>query len=109
MSPLSTDAASVYTAYLVLLGVTLVAIAMGLFIVFQAYRGYRRNQSQPMLYLAIGFALLTVIPFGISLAGASVGQLLGAQPIVYTYYLPIVGRIVEVCGLGVILYSLSIR
>ncbi|WP_435552432.1 DUF7521 family protein [Natrinema sp. CGMCC1.2065] len=35
----------------------------GAVIAYQAYRGYRRNDAQSMLYLAIGLLLLTVFPF----------------------------------------------
>jgi hypothetical protein len=95
--------------YLVLLTLTLVAIVMGLYIVFQAYRGYRRNNSQRMLLLAIGFAFLTVIPFVLSLVVTAIGQQVGFSPHVYTAYIPIVSRALEICGLGIILYSLYSR
>lgn len=35
---------------------------VGLFVAYQAYRGYRRNDSRPMLYLAVGVLLLTAVP-----------------------------------------------
>lgn len=38
-----------------------VAVA-GVFVAYQAYRGYRRNESRPMLYLAVAITLLTVVP-----------------------------------------------
>ena len=37
----------------------------GLFVATLAYRGYRRNASRPMLYLAIGIVLLTTVPVGV--------------------------------------------
>jgi hypothetical protein len=95
--------------YLVLLTLTLVAMVMGLYVVFQAYRGYRRNDSQQMLFLAIGFAFLTILPFALSLVVAGVGQRLGFSPRVYTVYLAIASRGLEICGLGAILYSLYSR
>jgi glycerol uptake facilitator-like aquaporin len=95
-----------YFDYLVLLAVTLLAIILSLAIVFQAYRGYRRNQSQPMFYLAVGLVLLTVIPFVISLSVATLGPTLGFGPRIYTYYAPILSRLIEVAGLITILYSL---
>lgn len=95
-----------YLSYLMLLAVTLLALVLSLAIVFQAYRGYRRNRSQPMLWLAVGLVLLTVVPFVVSLTVASVGPALGFGPAVYTYYVPIVSRLVEVAGLVSILYSL---
>lgn len=38
----------------------------GLLVAFQAYRGYRRHASRPMLYLASGITLLTVVPAGVN-------------------------------------------
>lgn len=38
----------------------LVTVLLGLLIAGQAYRGYRRYDSQPMLYLAVGFAIISV-------------------------------------------------
>ncbi|CQR52490.1 MULTISPECIES: DUF7521 family protein [Haloferax] len=98
-----------YVNYLVLLAVTLLALVLSLAIVFQAYRGYRRNRSQPMLWLAVGLVLLTVVPFVVSLTVASAGTALGFGPVVYTYYAPILNRLIEVVGLVCILYSLYSR
>ena len=36
-----------------------VALFLGTFIVYLAYRGYRRNRSRPLLYVALGFAMRT--------------------------------------------------
>jgi hypothetical protein len=44
----------------------LVTMALGFVIAYQAYRGYRRSNSQSMLYLAIGFA---IISFGAIIEG----------------------------------------
>jgi uncharacterized membrane protein (DUF441 family) len=40
----------------------MVGAALGLFIAYLAYRGYRRNDSRPMLYLAIGFGAILGLP-----------------------------------------------
>jgi hypothetical protein len=37
----------------------LVTMALGFIIAYQAYRGYRRSSSQSILYLAIGFAIIS--------------------------------------------------
>lgn len=37
----------------------LVTMALGFLIAYQAYLGYKRNDSQPMLFVAIGFALIS--------------------------------------------------
>lgn len=38
----------------------LLTVALGLLIAYHAYRGYRRNDAQRMLYVAAGFVLITV-------------------------------------------------
>ena len=38
----------------------IVALVLGGFIVYLAYKGYRRNASKPLLYAAMGFALITL-------------------------------------------------
>jgi glycerol uptake facilitator-like aquaporin len=104
-----TGGTELYVNYLALLAVTLLGLVLSLAIVFQAYRGYRRNESRPMLWLAIGLILLTVVPFVTSLTVASAGPTLGFGPTVYTYYVPIFSRLVEVAGLACLLYSLYQR
>lgn len=36
---------------------------IGLFIAYHAYRGYRRNESRPMLFISVGFVLALGLPF----------------------------------------------
>ncbi|AUV84389.1 hypothetical protein C2R22_22875 (plasmid) [Salinigranum rubrum] len=36
-----------------------VTMVLGFLIAYQAYRGYRRNHSQPLLYVAIGFVFVS--------------------------------------------------
>jgi len=38
----------------------LVTVGLGLLITYQAYKGYRRYGSEPMLYVAIGFLFISV-------------------------------------------------
>lgn len=45
-----------------------VTAVAGLFVAYQAFRGYRRNGSRPMLYLAVGIVLLTAVPVGVNSA-----------------------------------------
>lgn len=94
--------------YLVVLALTLLAISVSLFIVFQAYRGSRRNQSRRMLFLAVGLVFLTVVPFSLSLVLTALGQSLQFGSRLYTFYIPVTTRITELCGLGALLYSLYI-
>lgn len=90
--------------YLALFGATLLAGLLGLLVVVQAYRGYRRNDSSRMLYLAIGFAFLTLLPFAASLIGAAVAP--SIRQLTMLPILPLVNRLFEIVGLGIILYSL---
>lgn len=46
--------------------VKLITMTLGFLIAYQAYRGYRRHDSQPMFYLAIGFV---IISFGAVIEG----------------------------------------
>ena len=41
----------------------LASALLGAFVAWTAYRGYRRNESRPMLFLAVGVVFLTTIPF----------------------------------------------
>jgi hypothetical protein len=43
-----------------------VTAAVGFFVAYQAYRGYRRNDSRPMLYLGVGIAFVTTVSFVVS-------------------------------------------
>ena len=92
--------------YLTLLAATMVAAVLGLLIVFQAYRGYRRNDSQRMLYLATGLALITVAPFLLSIVVTVFAPALQSSGVLLSYVLPIVSRVLEISGLLLILYSL---
>ena len=97
-----------YLEYLLSLLLTFVAIGMGLYITFQAYRGFRRNQNRRMLYLALGLALITVIPFGLTIAVTLLSAQFAFSSRIYTSYLPLLSRLMEIVGLGCIIYSLRI-
>jgi len=46
--------------------VGMTSAVLGTVVAWTAYRGYTRNDSRPMLFLAIGVAFLTVVPFVLS-------------------------------------------
>lgn len=73
--------------------------ALGLFIGYQAYRGYRRNSSRPMLFLSSGLVLLTAVSFSVSVVLSS---LAGQNPFVTLG----IQRAIELVGLGCIMYAL---
>ncbi|MEF8885693.1 MAG: hypothetical protein V5A44_11300 [Haloarculaceae archaeon] len=43
-----------------------VTALVGFFVAYQAYRGYRRNDSRPMLFLGVGIAFVTTVSFVVS-------------------------------------------
>lgn len=50
-----------------LLGYEMLGAVLGVFIAYLAYRGYRRNQYRPMLFVAIGFIFALGMPLVITL------------------------------------------
>lgn len=52
---------------LALQGYELVGAVLGVAIAYLAYRGYRRNESRPMLFVALGFALALGVPLVLTL------------------------------------------
>lgn len=72
---------------------------IGIFIAYQAYRGYRRNESRPMLYISIGFILVLAVPV----------VLLGAYlviPFLTETVIGVVQQTSQVLGLLAIVYAL---
>jgi len=90
------------TARLALQAYELVGAAFGLFIAYLAYRGYRRNDSRPMLFLALGFSIifgLAVPVFGLSLAFPAVSPVV-SQIFIQTF---------EIIGFLCIIYALRME
>jgi hypothetical protein len=76
----------------------IVALILGAFIVYLAYKGFRRNRSQPMLYVAVGFALITAGTMAEGLLYVIVGsELLTAIA---------TGTVITVLGFLAIIYSI---
>jgi len=77
--------------------VKLIALFLGAFIVYLAYTGFKRNRSRPLLYVALGFALVTA------------GTILeGVLFLVTNTLLPStgVGTLVTIIGFMAIIYSI---
>jgi hypothetical protein len=76
----------------------IVALILGTFIVYLAYKGYKRNSSKPLLYVAFGFALITAGTITEGLLYVLFGsELLSAIA---------TGTTVMVLGFAVIIYSI---
>lgn len=94
---------------LLALGIQLLTTILGLAVAYIAFRGYRRNQSRPMLFIAVGFVLTFWTPV-ILLASFVVlprvaqiaPDLLGTVNFVFG----IAGSVSQLIGLLCILYGL---
>lgn len=96
---------SLTTIELATMAVAGVTAAIGLYIGYQAYRGLRRHDSEPMRYLSIGLFLL----FGVTYLTAFVGNTLlrsGPFPLLYQEYFRFVVRLIQLAGVLSIAYSL---
>ena len=75
------------------------AALLGIFIAYQAYRGYRRNESRPMLFISIGFVLVLAIPFLLLLLYLAIPMLTETIVVILT-------ETSQVIGLVAIVYAL---
>ncbi|MFB6159697.1 MAG: hypothetical protein ABEJ61_00795 [Haloferacaceae archaeon] len=87
------------TRFLVVLGSFAVTAVLGLLVAYRAYQGYRRNRSEPMLYLAVGLVLVTAVPPLLSLVLSNATALAG-------WLVVLAMTASQTAGLVSILYSL---
>jgi hypothetical protein len=83
-----------------LLAYELFGAALGVFIAYLAYRGYRRNRSRPMLFVSLGFALALGAPLTITLVYLAL-PVTGGRVV-----LQVANQTFEVVGLLCIVYGL---
>lgn len=75
-----------------------IALILGAFIIYLAYKGYKRNSSKPLLYVALGFTLITAGTIAEGILYVILGsELLNAIA---------TGTIITVLGFVVIIYSI---
>ncbi len=92
-------------------GIFLMAFAstvLGLFVGYQAYRGFRRNASRSMRYLSLGLVLLTAVTFSAAFVG-SVLLRYGVLAPGFRDPFTLVVRTLQFVGLALIAYSLYAR
>ncbi len=75
-----------------------IALFLGTFIVYLAYKGYRRNASKPLLYVALGFGLITAA----TLLEGVMFVILGSNILAAIA----TGTVVTVIGFAAIIYSI---
>jgi hypothetical protein len=96
--------AAQFGAVLVSLGSTVLGLVIG----YQAYRGFRRNDSRSMRYLSIGLVLLTAVSFSLAFFGTLLLRL-RVLPAAVGDPLRLVVRVLQFAGLAFITYSLYSR
>ena len=83
-----------------LLAYELLGAVVGVFIAYLAYRGYRRNQSRPMLFVSLGFVLALGVPLVVTLTYLAL-PITGGRIV-----LQVVNQTFELVGLLSIVYGL---
>lgn len=73
--------------------------ALGLAVTVIAFRGYRRNDSRPMLFIALGFGLIVFAQTAVGLLGAVVD--------VSQFTVQTVSQLSNLVGLASILYAIT--
>lgn len=90
------------TLALALQAYELVGAALGVFIAYLAYQGYRRNDSRPMLFVALGFTLVLVVPLVLTI-GYFALPISGGQ-VAFQFLV----QTLEIAGLLSIIYGLRL-
>lgn len=83
-----------------LLAYELLGAGLGVVIAYLAWRGYRRNQSRPMLFVSLGFVLALGVPLVLTIAYLALPAS-GSRVVVQ-----IVTQTFEIAGLLCIIYGL---
>lgn len=81
-----------------LIAAKFIVLAIGLLIALTAYRGYSRHKSTAMLYLAIGFALISI--------GTAIEGLLFELLEMDIFLASAIQTVIAASGMLIILYSL---
>lgn len=94
--------------YLAIVAVSFLSTVLGLFVGYQAYRGFRRHQSTSMRYLSVGLILLTAVTFTAAFVGSALLQYAVIDP-GFRQPFTLVVRVCQFLGLLCIAYSLYRR
>jgi len=107
--PLATTLRDMGPLELALFASGLITLVLGLAIAYVAFRGYRRNESRPMLLLAIGFVLAVALPGTLSYLTYVLTTVFRMSIGIDFIYLAAVLQISEIVGMACILYALVMR
>lgn len=84
-------------------GINVVIGIVGFLITYYAYRGWRRNESRAMFFIAVGFALAVGIPFALFIPIALLQP--GETVLIAS---SVVRQVATLLGLASILYALRL-
>jgi ABC-type transport system involved in multi-copper enzyme maturation permease subunit len=93
---------------LLVVAAAFLSTVVGLYIGYQAYRGFRRHESASMRYLSVGLVLLTAVTYSSAFLG-SVLLRRGLLPASYQAPFQLLVRLTQLAGLLFIAYSLRRR
>ncbi|WP_336037467.1 DUF7521 family protein [Halobacterium yunchengense] len=94
--------------YITIVAVSFASTAVGLFIGYHAYRGFRRHQSAAMRYLSVGLVLLTAVTYTAAFVGSALLRYGVLDPALRDPFTLTV-RLLQLAGLACIAYSLYRR
>jgi len=101
------DALAPDTFEATIMGLQVLKAVIGMGIAVIAYRGYRNNQSRPMLFLAMGFILVLGMPFVLYVGGLSAVVIIG-MPAVGQAIVIALAELCQLAGLVAILHALRL-
>lgn len=90
---------------LALVAMAAASTVLGLYVGYQGYRGFRRNDSVPMKFLSLGLVLLTAVTYALSFGGSLAFQY-DLAPVVLRPAWQLSVRGAQLAGLACIVYSL---
>jgi uncharacterized membrane protein (DUF441 family) len=107
--PLATTLSDMSPLELALFASGVITVLFGIAIAYVAFRGYRRNASRPMLFMAIGFVLAVALPGTLSYLTYVLTMVFRMSLGIDYIYLAAVLQISEIVGMACILYALVMR
>lgn len=108
LAPLQTSLGGFDALQVVLVAMAAASTVLGLYVGYQGYRGFRRNDSVPMKFLSLGLILLTAVTYALSFGGSLAFQYELAPAVLRPIWqLSVRGS--QLAGLACIVYSLYRR
>ncbi|MCG1002975.1 MULTISPECIES: hypothetical protein [Halobacterium] len=98
-----------HTKYLANIILGCIAVVLATYIIFQAFEGYRRNDSKQMLLLGVALTCLTILPIVASIAGILYVFLEGFNADIHLLYIPGSILLAQIVGLSTLWRSVKLN